>query len=64
MKGVNKVMLPVAIIVDTARVGCNVYQDVKRGTSRNTVTTAASVAGGWGGGFGGKLRLISISTLS
>lgn len=50
---VNKVVVPVAIAIDTVRVGVSVYKDNSNGTTRNTVETVASVVGGWGGGFGG-----------
>ena len=51
---VNKVAVPLAIAIDSARVGFSVYGDFKHGTTRNTVETVASVGGGWLGGFGGE----------
>jgi hypothetical protein len=57
MQKVNKVALPIAIALDTVRLGNAIYQDVKRddGKPKQTVKTAASVAGGWVGGAAGGL---------
>jgi hypothetical protein len=52
-KGANKVLLPVAIAMDTVQAGMAVYDDVNHGTSRNTVESAISIAGGWVGGNAG-----------
>jgi len=57
MQKVNKVALPIAIALDTVRLGNAIYQDVKRddGKPKQTVKTAASVTGGWVGGAAGGL---------
>lgn len=52
---VNKVAVPLAIAIDTARTGYAVFNDAKKGTTRNTVTTVATIAGGWAGGYGGAM---------
>jgi hypothetical protein len=51
IEGAGKIALPVAIAVDTVRLGVAVYED--KGIGRNTEVTAGSVAGGWAGAAGG-----------
>ena len=55
MRTINKVALPVAIVLDSVRLGCAIYDDVKRddGKVKQTVKTGASIAGGWTGGAAG-----------
>uniref|UniRef100_A0AC34GB55 Uncharacterized protein n=1 Tax=Panagrolaimus sp. ES5 TaxID=591445 RepID=A0AC34GB55_9BILA len=62
LQKVNKVAVPIAIAIDTARVGYAIYKDVDNGTSRNVVETGASVAGGWGGGYVGAAGGAAIGT--
>lgn len=49
-------------MIDTARAGFAIYEDVKNDSSRNTVETVASIAGGWGGGYGGALGGAALGT--
>lgn len=55
MQKVNKVALPIAVVLDTVRLGCAVYDDIERndGKPKQTVKTGASIAGGWTGGVAG-----------
>ena len=53
MKTANKVLLPLAITIDTVRMVNAVRKDIKKGKPKNTIKTASSIAGGWGGGYGG-----------
>jgi hypothetical protein len=46
-------LLPIAIAIDTVRIGNAVVKDIKEGNPNNTIKTVSSVAGGWGGGYGG-----------
>uniref|UniRef100_A0A914PZG2 Glycine zipper domain-containing protein n=1 Tax=Panagrolaimus davidi TaxID=227884 RepID=A0A914PZG2_9BILA len=59
---INKFALPVAVAIDTYRLGRAVYKDYKSGTIRNVVETGASIAGGWGGGYGGAVAGATIGT--
>lgn len=60
---VNKVAVPVAIVVEVVSTGISVYEDYGNGTSRNTVKSLASSAGGWGGGYGGMKCLCFLKTI-
>uniref|UniRef100_A0A914PQH9 Glycine zipper domain-containing protein n=1 Tax=Panagrolaimus davidi TaxID=227884 RepID=A0A914PQH9_9BILA len=55
MQSVNKILLPIAIAIDTARIGHAVYKDYKnddlKKKPKETIKTTSSVAGGWSGGF-------------
>lgn len=62
MNKVNKVAIPLAIAIDTVRTGIAVASDIKKGTTRNTVSTVANVAGGWAGGYGGATGGAAIGT--
>uniref|UniRef100_A0A914DX01 Uncharacterized protein n=1 Tax=Acrobeloides nanus TaxID=290746 RepID=A0A914DX01_9BILA len=57
MQKTNKVMLPVAIVLDTARVVWAIKNDIKSNGNlrkpKETIKTVGSVAGGWGGGLAG-----------
>ena len=47
LEKINKVAVPVAIAIDTVRVGSALVGDIKNDTTRNTVKTATTVAAGW-----------------
>lgn len=50
-------LLPVAIAIDTIRIGNAVVKDIKKGNPKNTVKTVSSVAAGWGCGYGGMFSI-------
>ncbi|KAA0190149.1 hypothetical protein FBUS_11003 [Fasciolopsis buskii] len=59
----NKVLVPVAIAMDTVTLGLAVREDVKNGTSRNSVSTAVGIAGGFGGAYGGAAAGAALGSL-
>ncbi|XP_065336736.1 uncharacterized protein LOC135937512 [Cloeon dipterum] len=62
---VGKVALPIALTVDTVRVGCAIGKDIKQGDTycHQTVKTVSSTASSWAGGFGGAFAGNSVGSL-
>ncbi|THD24874.1 hypothetical protein D915_004315 [Fasciola hepatica] len=59
----NKVLVPVAVAMDAVSLGRAVGDDVKNGTSRNSVSTAVEIAGGFGGAYGGAAGGAALGTM-
>jgi RHS repeat-associated protein len=51
LESVGRVVRPVAIAADVARIGVAIHED--GGLGRNTAVAVSGVAGGWAGAFGG-----------
>ena len=57
----NKVLIPIAIALDSIQIFLSAITSIKNKSSRNVVETSIKVGSGWAGGWAGNVDFDSLS---